>query len=74
MSAEENQFQSTLGFKYPNSRNSFLNVDELWLEDKRNNDGAQNLWRIHDKLYDFSNFIHVHPGGKDWLQLTKVFI
>lgn len=67
-----NEIKSTLGFKNPTLRNHFLNLDELWLDDKRANDDAENLWRIHNNLYDFTNFINLHPGGKDWLLLTKV--
>lgn len=43
-----------------------------WLDDKKVDDGAEGLWRIHDELYDFSDFIKQHPGGGDWLVLTKV--
>lgn len=42
-----------------------------WLETKRNEDNAEGLWRIHDKLYDVINFISRHPGGQDWLKLTQ---
>ncbi|CAH0605493.1 unnamed protein product [Chrysodeixis includens] len=34
-------------------------------------DGAEGLWRIHDKLYDLTSFIKRHPGGEEWLELTK---
>lgn len=43
-----------------------------WLECKRREDGAEGLWRIHDELYDLSDFVDIHPGGKSWLTLTKV--
>lgn len=42
-----------------------------WLECKRDTDGAEGLWRIHDILYDLTDFIDRHPGGSDWLELTK---
>jgi hypothetical protein len=29
------------------------------------------IFRIHDKLYDLSSFVENHPGGKDWISLTK---
>jgi cytochrome b involved in lipid metabolism len=32
------------------------------------------LWRVHDALYDLSSFVDVHPGGSEWLRLTKVSI
>ncbi|KAF2892876.1 hypothetical protein ILUMI_13293 [Ignelater luminosus] len=44
---------------------------EAWLQNKRNNDGAEDLWRICDSLYDVSDFIKKHPGGKFWLETTK---
>lgn len=69
---EKINFQSTLGFKYPPSRDNPLNIDELWLDDKRETDGAEDYWRIYDKLYDFDSFVNQHPGGRDWLILTKV--
>ena len=43
-----------------------------WLQSRMTDDGAEGLWRIHDKLYDLSDFAHEHPGGKEWLTLTKV--
>lgn len=69
---EESQFVSTLGFKYPTLRDNSLHTGELWLSGKQTDDGAEGLWRIHDKLFDFSDFAKVHPGGEDWLTLTKV--
>ncbi|XP_001842477.2 cytochrome b5-related protein [Culex quinquefasciatus] len=42
-----------------------------WLDGKRADDGAEGLWRIHDTLYDLSDFIGKHPGGKSWLKVTK---
>ena len=43
-----------------------------WLAGKRLDDDAEGFWRIHDKLYDLTDFISRHPGGSEWLQLTKV--
>lgn len=62
---------SSLGIKPPKTREIFSNV-YTWLEDKKDDDGAEGLWRIHDDLYDLSDFIRQHPGGEDWLVLTKV--
>ncbi|KAJ9597574.1 hypothetical protein L9F63_011575, partial [Diploptera punctata] len=44
---------------------------ELFLEDKRRDDGAEGLWRVHDSLYDLTSFVESHPGGSEWLRLTK---
>ncbi|XP_022905147.2 cytochrome b5-related protein-like [Onthophagus taurus] len=63
--------KSSLGFKYPSLRDCHLKTCDNWLEGKRIDDNINGLWRIHDKLYDFSDFINLHPGGKDWLILTK---
>ncbi|CAH2001566.1 unnamed protein product [Acanthoscelides obtectus] len=63
---------STLGIKPPASRfkSSGLTVD-VWLEEKQDTDGAEGLWRVHDGIYDFSDFVSEHPGGSEWLTLTK---
>lgn len=45
---------------------------DMWLQDKQDTDGAEGLWRIENELYDFTPFINKHPGGQDWLALTKV--
>lgn len=56
--------------KYPSLREN--KSCWAWLNGKRLDDNAEGLWRIHDKLYNLSNFINKHPGGKDWLEMTKV--
>lgn len=63
---------SSLGIKYSSFRDHPLKSGLIWIESKKENDGAEGFWRIHDNLYDFSNFINSHPGGKDWLRLTRV--
>lgn len=35
-------------------------------------DNAEGLWRIHNKLYDLTDFIDKHPGGSDWIKFTNV--
>lgn len=35
-----------------------------WLEGKQIDDNAEGLWRVHDKLYDLSDFAKRHPGGE----------
>lgn len=62
----------TSGIKYPKHRDVTNKNPYLWLKDKRNDDGAEGLWRIHDKLYDLEEFILMHPGGPDWIKFTKV--
>jgi len=43
-----------------------------WIGARRMEDGADELWRIHDGLYDLEQWIHKHPGGSQWLEITKV--
>ncbi|KAK4873784.1 hypothetical protein RN001_013144 [Aquatica leii] len=42
-----------------------------WLENKKYVDDLNGLWRVHDGLYDVTDFIDSHPGGKFWLKETK---
>ncbi|XP_047528788.1 cytochrome b5-related protein-like [Vanessa atalanta] len=57
--------------KYPSLRDEGLRDPLQWLTGKALDDGAEGLWRIHDKLYDFTTFMKKHPGGAEWLELTK---
>lgn len=34
-------------------------------------DGAEGLWRIGNGLYDLEEFAKSHPGGAEWIRLTK---
>lgn len=43
-----------------------------WLEGRQKQDNAEHFWRVHDKIYDLKKFAYTHPGGKEWIQLTKV--
>ena len=49
----------------------------IWMQEKRERDAelwgtdTNNFWIIENKLYDLSNFIDRHPGGKVWLNMTK---
>lgn len=42
-----------------------------FLEARKTVDGAEGLWRIENKLYDLENFAKSHPGGAEWIRLTK---
>ncbi|KAH0944819.1 hypothetical protein HN011_001180 [Eciton burchellii] len=42
-----------------------------FLEARRQIDGAEGLWRIGNKLYDLETFVKMHPGGAEWIRLTK---
>nr|CAI5858925.1 unnamed protein product [Callosobruchus analis] len=64
---------STLGIKPTASRLKSVELTAyVWLEEKKELDGAEGLWRVHDGLYDLSEFVNKHPGGSEWLTLTKV--
>jgi len=58
--------------KYPTTRDKPPKSVDSWLEGKRLDDGSEpNLWRVGDKLYDLSSWIHKHPGGKMWIESTR---
>lgn len=48
-----------------------ISLINSWIEGKIHDDNAEGLWRIHDKLYDVTDFISRHPGGAEWLEITK---
>ncbi|CAG9773967.1 unnamed protein product [Ceutorhynchus assimilis] len=61
---------SSLGIKPPRRRQQNQTV-EMWLEDKAETDNAEGLWRVHDDIYDLTDFVSKHPGGAEWLELSK---
>ncbi|CRL02068.1 CLUMA_CG015162, isoform A [Clunio marinus] len=56
---------------YPEFRDKQVKTVYDWLECRRAVENAEGLWRIHDKLYDLTDFMDRHPGGKEWLEITK---
>jgi cytochrome b involved in lipid metabolism len=38
---------------------------------KRQDDNVGNHWRVHDKIYDLESFVSKHPGGPEWIELTR---
>ena len=56
---------------YPTLRDHPLKTAAQWLKGRRADDDCGHLWRVHDKLYDLSDFISSHPGGGMWLQVTR---
>ncbi|XP_053694354.1 cytochrome b5-related protein-like [Sabethes cyaneus] len=62
---------TTIVNKYPTFRDEPLKSPYRWLEGRTHDDGAEGLWRIHDTLYDLTDFAERHPGGPDWIKLTK---
>lgn len=69
--AEKKTHVSFPQLKYPSLRDEGLKHPVQWLQGKAMDDGAEGLWRIHNKIYDLTEFIYKHPGGEDWLELTK---
>ena len=59
------------GLLYPSGRDVLMKTGYGFLEGRRKDDGAEGLWRIKNKLYDLESFVDSHPGGAEWLRLTK---
>lgn len=59
------------GLGYPSGRDDKLKTSKGFLDGRRRDDGAEGLWRIRNGLYDLNEFIKSHPGGEEWLQLTR---
>lgn len=58
-------------WKYPTYRKEPVRYAEIWMECKKIDDNTGGLWRIHDGFYDFTEWVYKHPGGSDWLTITK---
>jgi hypothetical protein len=58
--------------KYPSFREEILNGPWRWLEGRREDDNAEGLWRVHNKIYNLKDFAKSHPGGREWIKLTEV--
>jgi hypothetical protein len=66
------KLKSTIpGLIYPPGRDNFLKTSFSFLEGRKKTDGAEGLWRIGNNLYDLEEFIKSHPGGPEWLQITR---
>lgn len=75
----ENNYDNGVAFttiinKYPTHRDLALKGCWRWLEGRQADDGAESLWRVHNKLYDLKKFMSSHPGGKSWILRTKVCV
>ncbi|XP_068631175.1 cytochrome b5-related protein-like [Battus philenor] len=57
--------------KYPVYREKDPRTAYQWLKGKHILDGAEGFWRIHDSLYDLTDFVSTHPGGPQWISVTK---
>lgn len=61
----------TLFVRVSTQKNVNLLNSFRWMKSRRLDDKAEGLWRLKDTLYDLSDFIKIHPGGADWIALTK---
>lgn len=48
---------------------------DKWFENRRKDDDVvfegRQVWRIHDDLYDLTDFAERHPGGAWWIRQTQ---
>lgn len=44
---------------------------QSWLLKKIEADNCEGYHRIHDNYYNLKEFIHLHPGGDTWINITK---
>ncbi|KAJ8680520.1 hypothetical protein QAD02_016307 [Eretmocerus hayati] len=66
------KLKSTIpGMPYPSARNNLNKNAFNFLEGRRKDDNAEGLWRIADSLYDLNEFVKKHPGGSEWISMTK---
>jgi len=63
------------GFRrYPSHREGripFIKTATNWIEGKRLDDDCGAYWRVRDSLYDLTEWIERHPGGREWIQVTR---
>ena len=52
-------------------RNDAFKTPYAFLEGRKEVDGAEGRWRIRNSLYDLEKFAKFHPGGEEWIRLTK---
>ncbi|XP_067213340.1 cytochrome b5-related protein [Linepithema humile] len=59
------------GLAYLPARENPSKTAAGFLQARRKIDNAEGLWRIGNRLYDLENFAKLHPGGAEWIELTK---
>ncbi|KAG7208906.1 hypothetical protein KM043_015087 [Ampulex compressa] len=66
------KIQSSIpGLASPRVKNAIITTNYDFLTSRKIVDGAEGLWRIRDGLYDLENFVKTHPGGSEWIRLSK---
>nr|XP_050863869.1 cytochrome b5-related protein isoform X2 [Vespula vulgaris] len=71
MSSKQKINSSIPGLAYPLARNEIIKTPYGFLKGRTQQDGAEGLWRIRNGLYDLRTFAKSHPGGAEWITLTK---
>ncbi|XP_043487730.1 cytochrome b5-related protein isoform X1 [Polistes fuscatus] len=71
MSKQPKLKSSIPGMVYPLARDEMMKTPYGFLKGRIKQDGAEGLWRIRNGLYDLQNFAKSHPGGAEWINLTK---
>lgn len=64
----ETNFKLTAYKKFPTNYPHWN--PEQWISGKRVDDNVSPYWRVHNKLYDLTDFLDRHPGGIMWNILT----
>lgn len=59
------------GLGYPSGRDDPIKSGQGFIEGRIRDDGAEGLWRIGNGLYDLTDWEKFHPGGSEWINLTK---
>ncbi|XP_014485676.1 PREDICTED: cytochrome b5-related protein-like [Dinoponera quadriceps] len=59
------------GLAHLKVREDYKKTSAGFLEARRKVDGAEGLWRINNSLYDLQAFVKSHPGGAEWINLTR---
>lgn len=49
---------------------------DIWTKEKAERDSElwgnrEGLWVVENKVYDLTEFVGKHPGGSQWIELTK---
>ncbi|XP_053971020.1 cytochrome b5-related protein-like [Hylaeus volcanicus] len=71
MSTMEKNGSSIPGLKSFVARNGGFKTPYSFIEERKRVDGAEGLWRVRNGLYDLEGFSKHHPGGEEWITLTK---
>jgi len=59
---------------YPSQREGripYIKTAANWIEGRRLDDNYGPYWRVRNGLYDLSDWMDRHPGGSEWLRITR---